>query len=321
MEKQRIFVDMDGTLYEWRKNAAFEELFEQYYFSSLRPQKNVLEAVRELTKDPNYDVYILSAVFSPEENPYALAEKNQRLDEDLPEIDQEHRVFCDCGEPKGEYIPGGVRKTDILLDDYSRNLHEWPGVGIKLINDVNATHGTWLGDRVYAHTTPHVLANQIRDIAEHTLEKEVQTEETVVLVPADRSDPAVYFRGSEEEQAVADRIERERKAVWKSILATPGFVALQFDRGDDSVVLSPSVRDGVKWQLTWFSNRDGKANMDASYGGENAVHPESDLPDDLYKETRTTGARVFVLTEQKMQEKQWETASRAAPEQEDELEL
>ncbi|MFN2926468.1 hypothetical protein ACKX2L_06035 [Lachnospiraceae bacterium YH-ros2228] len=306
MEKQRIFVDMDGTLYEWRKNVPEEAIFQKYYYLTLKPQKNIVSAVRELAKDDRYDVSVLSAVLSDKENPYALAEKNQRIDLDLPEIDKAHRIFCPCGVPKAKYIPGGIRQNDILLDDYSHNLHEWGGIGIKVINDVNGRHGTWLGERIYANTTPRVLVKKITEIAEQTREKETQTKETTFLIPADRSDPCVYFHGTKEEQEEADRIEEERKALWQSILDLPGFLALEFDRGDDSVILSPSVHEGVKWQLTWFSNRDGEANMDATYGGEKATHPESELIDALYRETRTTGARVSVVTEQSLMQKEEE---------------
>lgn len=47
-EKQRLFVDMDGTLAVFRKVDELETLYEKGYFLNLAPQKNVLAAVREL---------------------------------------------------------------------------------------------------------------------------------------------------------------------------------------------------------------------------------------------------------------------------------
>lgn len=294
MEKQRIFVDMDGTLYEWRKDVPYEAIFEQYYYLTLKPQKNIVKAVKELVKDDRYDVYILSAVLSNEENPYALAEKNQRLDIDLPEIDKAHRIFCPCGVPKDRYIPDGIRPNDILLDDYSHNLHEWGGIGIKVINDVNARHGTWFGERIDINTQPNLLVRQIEQAV--TKEREPHTQEHVVMIPSDRSEPTVYFNGTEEEIEEADKIEAERVAMWKSILDTPGFTALEFDHGNDYLILSPYTKGNeAVWQLSWFWHSDDLATMDRTYGGTNG-HDLSALPYDLYKETRTTGARVFVVT-------------------------
>ena len=55
-------------------------------------------------------------------------------------------MFVENGCRKSLSVPGGLRKTDILLDDYSRNLHDWAeagAIGVKLLNDINNTHGTW----------------------------------------------------------------------------------------------------------------------------------------------------------------------------------
>ena len=47
----RLFVDMDGTLAEFRKVTALEELYERGYFSGLRPQEQLraaaVQALRE----------------------------------------------------------------------------------------------------------------------------------------------------------------------------------------------------------------------------------------------------------------------------------
>ena len=146
-EKQRVFVDMDGTLAEW-KQANYEELFERGYFANLKPNEVLLENVRRLATEETVDVYVLSAVLM--DSRFALTEKNEWLDKYLPEIDAEHRVFTPCTETvnKADYIPSGaVRPSDILIDDYSNNLNKWVdagGKGIKVLNGVNSTLGTWL---------------------------------------------------------------------------------------------------------------------------------------------------------------------------------
>lgn len=146
--KIRLFVDMDGTLAEWRKASRFEELLEKGYFRSLQPHQNVVDAIRTIIRDHSsiIDVYSLSAYLT--ESEYALNEKHAWLDEFCPELAPDKRIFVPCNERKTAYIPDGIRSTDILLDDYSFNLHDWAKYahGVKLLNGINATVGTWCGD-------------------------------------------------------------------------------------------------------------------------------------------------------------------------------
>ncbi len=149
MEKQRLFVDMDGTLAVFRHVDELETLYEKGYFLNLEPQKNVLAAIRELAVNhPEIEVNILSAYLT--DSQYALQEKNKWLDRYLPEINRDHRVFVPCGTDKKEGIRGGIRENDILLDDYTKNLNEWqpPAKGIKLLNGINHSRGTWPHDRL-----------------------------------------------------------------------------------------------------------------------------------------------------------------------------
>lgn len=152
--KKRLFVDMDGVLAVFNPIAQIEDLYEEGYFRNLKPQQNVVDAVKLLCKHPDVEVFILSSVL---DSPYALKEKNAWLDEFMPEIDNEHRCFVPYGKEKKDYIPM-FNSADTLLDDYSKNLHEWcpPGVGIKLMNGINGNFGTWNGSKVdynLHHTT------------------------------------------------------------------------------------------------------------------------------------------------------------------------
>lgn len=161
-EKQRLFVDMDGTLAVFKPCRHLETLYERGYFESLMPLENVLDAVRIHAQEDNFDIYVLSAYLG--DSPYALTEKNRWLDTYLPEIDKDHRIFCECGQDKSIYIPGGVRENDCLLDDYSVNLFQWKragGRGIKLMNGINGTKGTWQGARVDSGLSPEVVAAEI----------------------------------------------------------------------------------------------------------------------------------------------------------------
>lgn len=149
-EKTRLFVDMDGTLAVFNPTKKLEDLFEEGYFRNLEPYREVVEAIRQIvTCEPNLEVFILSAYLT--ESKFALKEKNEWLDEYLPEIDQAHRCFCPCGTSKADYVPGKeIKETDTLLDDYTINLNDFdpPGVGIKLLNGINDTHKSWKGERI-----------------------------------------------------------------------------------------------------------------------------------------------------------------------------
>ena len=142
-KKQRLFVDIDGTLAVFKPVDTLETLYEKGYFLNLAPHENVVAAVKEIvTNHPEIEVNILSAYLT--DSQYALQEKNEWLDRYLPEIDQTHRIFVPCGSDKKEGI-GGIRSDDFLLDDYTHNLNEWqpPARGIKLLNAINHTRGSW----------------------------------------------------------------------------------------------------------------------------------------------------------------------------------
>lgn len=162
----RLNVDMDGVVAIFQRVDTLETLYEKGYFYDLEPNQNVVDAIRHIVMNhPEIEVYIMSSVLS--DSKHALSEKNLWIDKYLPEIDSEHRIFPPCGENKLDYIPGGVRETDLLLDDYTHNLTLWepPARGIKLLNGINHTRETWRGNRLRFDKSPEELAENIVDIA------------------------------------------------------------------------------------------------------------------------------------------------------------
>lgn len=142
--KRRIFIDMDGVLCEYRLDVSVEDMKKEGFFRALRPRGKTVSAVRALIEQGITDVFVLSAVF-PETREKSIAEKNAWLDEHLPEIDYEHRLFPLCGTSKADAIKD-FSPDDILMDDYSSNLFAWVlagGKGIKLLNEVNGKNGTF----------------------------------------------------------------------------------------------------------------------------------------------------------------------------------
>ena len=167
VQRQRLFVDMDGTLAVFHPTDTLKPLYEKGYFSNLEPHTNVVAAIKEIIHHhPEIDIFTLSSVLT--DSPYALEEKNAWLDKYLPEIDVKHRVFVPCGSDKKLGIEGGVRENDFLLDDYTKNLIDWEtaGRGIKLLNALNHSRGTWKKDRLRYDRDPESLANGIVSVME-----------------------------------------------------------------------------------------------------------------------------------------------------------
>lgn len=163
MGKRRFFVDMDGTLAVFTPVDTVETLYEKGYYAELKPHANVIEGVKQFIQtESDTEVYVLSAVL--EDSPYALIEKNEWLDRHLPEVNQEHRIFLPCGKDKSEYVPGGISAADTLLDDYSTNLHQWQAAGgcaIKLMNGINGTRGSWMGQRIAYDIMPEQFCHDL----------------------------------------------------------------------------------------------------------------------------------------------------------------
>lgn len=168
MMKKRLYVDMDGTLAEFKPVNKLETLYEKNYFSSLKPNMSVVDAITSIIEnDSDIEVFILSAYLT--DSKYALSEKNKWLNEYLPSIDYQHRIFVPCGQSKLkclEEIDIDVGREDYLLDDYTLNLNEWdpPGIGIKLLNGINGTRGTWVDDQVSMFRSAEELADKLRRI-------------------------------------------------------------------------------------------------------------------------------------------------------------
>lgn len=166
-KEPRLLIDMDGTLAKFTPVETLELLYEEGYFRNLEPLQNVVDAIKEIIRThPKKQVYVLSSVLS--DSRYALLEKNEWLDKHLPEIDLRNRIFLPCGENKLDYVPGGIRETDHLLDDYTHNLVLWepPAKGIKLLNGINHTRESWNGNMLRYDKPPKELAQNIVDILE-----------------------------------------------------------------------------------------------------------------------------------------------------------
>ncbi len=182
MNKPRLFVDMDGTLAEWRninitvehieecykadffKKKLDEILYTPHYFGTLKPHTKVVDAIKKIIDENEIEVFVLSCVIPDKDGQSPLKDKNDWLDKYIPEIDSQHRIFVPDGLDKKDYIPNGIKCTDALLDDYTKNLMKFSKAAkaIKLSNEINSRYGTWYGNRV-AYDSER-LAEDLTDI-------------------------------------------------------------------------------------------------------------------------------------------------------------
>lgn len=157
---RRIYIDMDGVLATWNSDKSLEEVAMPGYFRDLLPMRNVVDAIKKIVLSRKYEVFILSSVL----HDIAIRDKNFWLDTYLPEIPLINRIFVPYGQIKADYI-GKLDYRDILIDDFSKNLKEWHGVGIKLLNGINGTKGTWNGYVVNGNSSPVCIMNTIMGIS------------------------------------------------------------------------------------------------------------------------------------------------------------
>lgn len=164
---KRLFVDMDGVLCRFNKDASIEEVASKGYFKRCEPQQSVINAVLRILHETYTEVFILSSVFADD---HSVADKNWWLDEyGLSGIDDDHRLFVPYGMSKAVFLQEsvGAGKNDFLLDDFSKNLHEWHGIGIKLLNGLNGTKGTWNGYNVSSRSSEDVIKNTLLGIMQY----------------------------------------------------------------------------------------------------------------------------------------------------------
>lgn len=161
---RRIFVDMDGVLAKW-EDASLEEMTSPGFFLSRIPDDNVCNMfamLQDKARDGKLEVFILSSYLLP----ISKEEKIEwnKLHTHIPEANQ---IYVPYGENKAAALEsiGGIRKTDVLIDDFTKNLKEWPGIAIKLYNGINGNHGTWQGYSVRSNMEPEKMFLQLDAIS------------------------------------------------------------------------------------------------------------------------------------------------------------
>lgn len=174
--KIKYYIDMDGVLAKWNSRVSIEDTFKKGYFLNVEPDQLAINYVTELI-NRGEDVCVLSHAY---QNGYAESEKKQWLiDNGLGNIPC---IFVPYGMPKLNFVTLFPDTTNILIDDFSKNLHEWEeiknNIGIKYYNGINGNHGTWKGNCINPELAP--MRNKDEQKGEHTKMKIEESEKEML---------------------------------------------------------------------------------------------------------------------------------------------
>lgn len=149
----KIYIfDLDGTMFKWQSG---EDYLAPHYFRNLPSDNLMVEVVNRLLK-AGENVVFGTAVLNEE----AAFDKREALNElgfsDIPMFAVEN------GCTKSGILKNIKRR--ILIDDYTKNLKNFSGTGVKYCNGINDTNKSWEGLRISSDMPAEEICNLLRKI-------------------------------------------------------------------------------------------------------------------------------------------------------------
>ncbi|MCR5670717.1 MAG: hypothetical protein K6G10_06895 [Butyrivibrio sp.] len=157
-----VYIDYDGVIAYFLKEKSLEEVAQPGYTLTVPMVEAFCTALEMLIYDKDlegYDFRLLSAALNERAKEDKLTMLKNRFGYDFAS----KATFVNYGDSKAPYAKGG----NILLDDLSKNLHEWEkdgGIGIKVYNGINGNNGTWKGYSVHSTSNCIVIYKTIKGI-------------------------------------------------------------------------------------------------------------------------------------------------------------
>ena len=169
-KNRNIYFDIDGVLAKWQ-DVPLEELTSPGYFKNLPAEKHMCKVFNLLLlhKETTFNIFTLSSVF---QDNHSIEEKKEWLRNISPWLPEENMIFVPYGTKKSDFIQK-PQETDILVDDFTKNLKEWHGIGVKVFNGINGTHGSWNGFSIHSNMNPDILYRQLLGIIDYSIKDEV----------------------------------------------------------------------------------------------------------------------------------------------------
>lgn len=158
---KKLYFDMDGVLATWQEGTPIETVCSPGYFANLPAEQNVVDALKVLATNDRVELHILSAVF---DEPHNIADKLHWIKFRLRNVVKPENIHFVSNDTRKSLALGGIDKSDILIDDYSKNIFEWiedGGTAIKMFNATNGRTGKYYGAYTCTWLAPCQIADDI----------------------------------------------------------------------------------------------------------------------------------------------------------------
>ena len=156
-EPINLYVDMDGTVAEYNKFATPEQVFSKGYFATRPMLINIIKALDVLYNCKGHELNINIITRCDMHLPWCREDKEQWLDNCLPFIEHNRRIFIPLEYLKTDSVKF-KRRSDVLIDDWNRELQTWHGVSVKMLNGINSP---WNGKSININDNVLNLVNEI----------------------------------------------------------------------------------------------------------------------------------------------------------------
>lgn len=158
----KLYVDMLGVLCKRNKIHYLEDIYQTGYFKNMDPISNVVDGIKKFFTFPQNEIEVF-IILPCIDSKYAKQDLNEWIDNHIPEVDEEHRIFINYKDDMVDTIikiNQGLDKTSILLDDYSDDLTRWDkqgGIAIKLISSISHKTKQWSGSTIDHSLSPGIF--------------------------------------------------------------------------------------------------------------------------------------------------------------------